>query len=81
MKSQLHIPCTNKVWSLHSKLQTKFCFPLRFMAQAQSKQAINPSEKKTASITYKRGKENKVSKVFILSVGANRGKISIQRNF
>ena len=27
------------------------------MAQAQSKQAINPSEKKTASITYKRGKE------------------------
>ena len=51
------------------------------MAQAQSKQAINPSEKKTASITYKKGKENKVSKVFILSVGANRGKISIQRHF
>ena len=51
------------------------------MAQAQSKQAINPGEKKTASITYKKGKENKVSKVFILSVGANRVKISIQRNF
>ena len=38
------------------------------MAQAQSARALNQQKKKRGSVTYSTNQENKVSKIFIISL-------------
>ena len=49
--NHMSIPLTNQVRGPYRKLQTKF-FPLQFMAQARSAQAINHRETR-GSVTYR----------------------------
>lgn len=41
----------------------------RFMVQVQSKKTVNPSTNDEIPLTYSRDEENKVGKIFIISVG------------
>ena len=47
------------------------------MVQVQSKKTVNPSTNDEIPLTYSRDEENKVGKIFIISVG-REGKISMQ---
>ena len=62
------IPLTNRVRGPYRKLRTKFFHP-RFIYGPSTKRVDHKSKgKKRGSVTYSTDRENKVSKIFIISL-------------
>lgn len=61
------IPFTE--FRVHAVSNKDKVFLPRFMVQVQSKKTVNPSTNDEIPLTYSRDEENKVGKIFIISVG------------